>query len=187
MVKKLLLVGSVLLVSIAASVSAYAEETKVGFVNYAKALDDSLPAKAANKRLEIEFAPRKNELNDLRKSFRLFEERLSQENLQMTPAQLRKLERSVRDTKREMLRAQEDYRADLNVRRNEELRKLQVRVKRAIKIVAKKNAYDLVLGEGVFYSSGRVDITDQILTVLADEFKSAPTAGPVGKPLKSKK
>ena len=186
MLKKLFLVCSFTMVAISVAMPAYAVDAKIVFVNFTKALDDSPQAIAANKRLEIEFAPRKNELNDLRKKYRSYEDRLTQENLQMSPAQLRKLERNVRDTKREIRRAQEDYREDLNIRRNEELRKLQIRVKRAINVVAKKKNYDLVVGEGVFYSSGRVDITDEILAVLADEFKSAPTAAPVGKTPKPK-
>jgi len=186
MFNKLLLISSLSMFAISASTPTYAVDGKIVFVNFTKALDDSLQAKAANKRLEIEFAPRKNELNELRKRFRSYEDRLTQENLQMSPAQLRKLERNVRDTKREIRRAQEDYREDLNIRRNEELRKLQIRVKRAITVVAKRKSYDLVVGEGVFYSSKRVDITDEILAVLADEFKSAPTAAPAGVTPKSK-
>jgi len=176
MVKKIILVISLSLSMISANV--YAEGSKLAFVNVAKALEESPQAIAANKRLEIEFAPRNKSLIKLRKTLRNYEDKLAKQGIQMSESQLRRLERDVRDTKREIRRAQEDYREDLNLRRNEELRKLQKRVKRAIITVASKNNYDIVVGEGVLYSSERVDITKDILKVLSDEFKSAPPPKP---------
>jgi outer membrane protein len=156
-----------------------AEESRLAVVNVAKALEESPQAIAANKRLELEFAPRNKYLLTLRKQLRSYEDSLAKQGIQMSDTQLRKLENSVRDTKREIRRAQEDYREDLNLRRNEELRKLQKRVKRAITTVATRKNYDIVMGEGVLYSSGRVDITNDILQVLEEEFKSAPAASSV--------
>lgn len=155
---------------------AVAEGSRLAVVNVAKALEESPQAIAANKRLELEFAPRNQYLLSLRKQLRSYEDRLAKQGIQMSDTQLRKLENNVRDTKREIRRAQEDYREDLNLRRNEELRKLQKRVKRAITTVATRENYDIVMGEGVLYSSGRVDITNDILKVLEEEFKSAPAA-----------
>lgn len=167
----------ILLTSISFATSLVsAEESRLAVVNVAKALEESPQAIAANKRLEIEFAPRNQYLLSLRKQLRSYEDRLAKQGIDMSDSELRKLENNVRDTKREIRRAQEDYREDLNLRRNEELRKLQKRVKRAITTVATKKKYDIVMGEGVLYSSGRVDITNDILQVLEDEFKSAPAA-----------
>lgn len=158
--------------------AVYAAGSKLAVVNVSKALEESPQAIAANKRLEIEFAPRNQILLQMRKSLRSYEDRLAKQGMQMTDQQLQELERNVRDTKREIRRAQEDYREDLNIRRNEELRKLQKRVNRAIKTVASRKDYDIVMGEGVLYSSDRVDITKDILKVLEEEFKSAPSASP---------
>lgn len=178
MLKKIILVLGVTLVSTLVMSTASAEGARLAVVNVAKALEESPQAVAANKRLEIEFAPRNKALIKLRKTLRRYEDRLAKQGIQMSEPQLRRLERNVRDTKREIRRAQEDYREDLNLRRNEELRKLQKRVKRAIISVASKKQYDIVVGEGVLYSSDRVDITKDILKVLSDEFKSAPPAKP---------
>lgn len=170
----LLLVSAGLLFSGA----VYAEGVKIAVVNVAKAMEESPQAVAANKRLEIEFAPRKNKLIQLRNKQRSYEDRLAKQGIQMTEAQLRKLERNIRDLKREIRRASEDYREEFNIRRNNELQKLQKRVKRAIIAVATKNKFDVVVGEGVLYSSGRVDITADVLKVLENEFTSAPQAKP---------
>ncbi|NOY66157.1 MAG: OmpH family outer membrane protein [Gammaproteobacteria bacterium] len=178
MLKKIILLLGVSLSMISVTPYANAEGSRLAVVNVAKALEESPQAIAANKRLEIEFAPRNKSLIKLRKTLRSYEDNLAKQGIQMSESQLRRLERNVRDTKREIRRAQEDYREDLNLRRNEELRKLQKRVKRAIIAVASKNDYDIVVGEGVLYSSDRVDITKDILKVLSDEFKSAPSSKP---------
>ena len=176
-IKKLFSILAISLLLPVSSVLAQ-EATRIAVVNVTKALEESPQAIAANKRLEIEFAPRNKVLIDLRKKLRSYEDRLAKQGIQMSEAQLRELERNVRDTKREIRRAQEDYREDLNLRRNEELRKLQQRVKRAIVTVATKKKYDIIVGEGVLYTSSQADITQDILDVLAAEFKSAPASTP---------
>ena len=178
--------AAILFCSVFLTGNVYAEGTRIAFVNVAKALEDSPQAQAANKRLELEFAPRNRALLALRKKLRAYEDKLAKNGMQMTEAQLEVLKRNVRDVKREIRRAQEDYREDLNIRRNEELRKLQKRVKQAIVTVAKKNNYDIVVGEGVLYSSSRIDITKDILKVLTDEFNNPPAA-PRAKPVEKKK
>jgi outer membrane protein len=178
MIKKLLLVCGIVCGMSSIPSVVHAEGSKLAVVNVAKALEESPQAIAANKRLEIEFAPRNKVLLTMRKKLRDYEDRVAKQGMQMSETQLRELERNVRDTKREIRRAQEDYREDLNIRRNEELRKLQKRVKRAIITVASQKKYDIVMGEGVLYSSDRVDITRDILKVLEDEFKSAPSSMP---------
>jgi len=186
MIRKFSSLLAILFCSVFLLSNAYAEGTRIAFVNVAKALEDSPQAQAANKRLEIEFAPRNRALLLQRKQLRAYEDKLAKNGMQMTEAQLEVLKRSVRDAKREIRRAQEDYREDLNIRRNEELRKLQKRVKQAIVTVSKQNNYDIVVGEGVLYSSSRVDITKDILKVLTAEFKNAQVAQPP-KPVEKKK
>jgi len=186
MIRKYSLLSVILLSSVFLFGNVHAEGTRIAFVNVAKALEDSPQAQAANRRLEIEFAPRNKALLSQRKQLRAYEDKLAKNGMQMTEAQLEVLKRSVRDAKREIRRAQEDYREDLNIRRNEELRKLQKRVKRAIVTVAVKYKYDIVVGEGVLYSSSRIDITKDILKVLTAEFKRTPVAQP-GKSIEKKK
>lgn len=149
-----------------------AEDKRVAYVNINKVLEQAPQAIAANKRLEKEFEPRNSALNELRKEVRSLEDRLAREGMTMSESQLRKLELDIRGRKREIKRAQEDFREDLNIRRNDELRKLQKRTYDAIVELAKKENYDMVLGDVVIYASPAVDITDKVLKVLSDEFKA---------------
>ena len=78
-----------------------------------------------------------------------------------------KLERDILSMRRDLKRSQEEFRDDLNIRRNEVLAKLQREIFDAIVDFAKDKKYDLILGQGVVYSSDRVDITDDILKQLS--------------------
>ncbi len=146
-------------------------EANIAFVNVAKVLEEAPQAKAANKRLEKEFEPRNRSLIALRKELRKQEDKLARDGVTMSDNQLRRLERDIRDRKREIKRAQEDYREDLNLRRNEELRKLQKRVYKAIVDLAKKRGYHAVIGDGVIYASDSINITKDILKELAKAIK----------------
>lgn len=152
--------------------SVLAEQNQIAFVNVAKILDEAPQAVAANTRLEKEFEARNAALIELRKELRGLEDRLAQEGVTMSESQLHRLERDIRNRKREIRRSQEDYREDLNIRRNEELNRLQKRVYESIVALAKKDNYDIVVGDGVIYASKAVDVTVKVLKLLEQEFKS---------------
>ncbi len=146
-------------------------QANIAFVDVAKVLEKAPQAIAANKRLEKEFEPRNRSLIALRKELRKQEDKLARDGVTMSDGQLRRLERDIRDRKREIKRAQEDYREDLNLRRNEELRKLQKRVYKAIVDLAKKRGYHAVVGDGVIYAAESINITKDILKELAKSIK----------------
>lgn len=154
----------------------YAENTRVAFVDIAKVLESAPQAIAANNRLEKEFEKRNDGLIEMRKQQRQLEDKLAKEGVTMSESQLRKLERDIHDLKREIKRAQEDYREDLNIRRNEELRKIQKHVYEAIVELAEKEKYDLVMGDGVIHASTRINITDKVLSILSSAENSAPAS-----------
>ena len=163
-------------VSVFPLTEAYAENTRVAFVDIAKVLEAAPQAIAANNRLEKEFEKRNNGLIKMRKEQRQLEDKLAKEGATMSEGQLRKLERDIHDRKREIKRAQEDYREDLNIRRNEELRKIKKRVYDAIVELAEKEKYDLVMGDGVIHASNRVNITSKVLSILSSARNSAPSS-----------
>ena len=67
------------------------------------------------------------------------------------------------ELKRDIKRAKEEFTEDFNLRRNEELTKLQKLIYLTTVEVAKEDGYDIVLSDSVLYTSKRVDITDKIL------------------------
>jgi outer membrane protein len=87
----------------------------------------------------------------------------------MTEAQRETKERDIVMKKRDLQRRKNDVQELLNIRRNEELSKLQDLVNVAIKTVGEKEGFDLILYDGIAYTRDTIDITAQVLNYLASD------------------
>jgi outer membrane protein len=168
-----LLVG-ILALLLATVAGVQAAELKIGFVNAAQVLDESPQAAAARSSLEKEFSPRDKALIESRKTLSDLEERLMRDGAIMSESERGKLERDILARKRDLKRKQEEFREDLNIRRNESFDKLRRRVFEVIVDIAKQDNYDLIVSDGVVYAAERVDITDKVIERLKQESKSVP-------------
>ena len=146
-------------------------ESKVGVVNTVQLMEEAPQAKAAQSNIETEFAPREKELVSLQKNVRKLEEKLARDGAVMSEKESSKLERDILSKRRDLKRSQEEFRDDLNIRKNEVLSKLQRQMYEATVSLAKEKKYDVILGQGVVYSSDNVDVTDMVLEKLKAQFK----------------
>lgn len=162
------LVASALLLT-ALAPAALGAEVRVAFVNVAKLLEEAPQADDARAKLEKEFAPRDRELLAAQREIRQIEDRLLRESSGLSDAERSSLELDLRTRRREVKRQQDEFRDDLNLRRNQELAALQRQVIEAVQGLAKREGYDLVMTEGVVYASARVDITDKVLDRLKQD------------------
>lgn len=147
--------------------ASYAE-LKIGFVDVARVLEEAPQAEKAKKRLEKEFSPRDKHLLAQQKDIQKMEEKLARDAAVMGETEGRKLERDIISKKREAKRAQQEFSEDFNMRRNEELGKLQKRIFEAIKALAKEEQFDLLLTSGVIYANDQIDVTSRVQKKLAD-------------------
>lgn len=141
---------------------AGAADLKIGFVNVPKLLEKAPQAEKAKKELEKEFTPRDKKLAAEVKDIKQMEEKLAKDAGIMSEAERQKLERELVNRKRDAKRAQDEFREDFNLRRNEELGKLQREVFEAIQSLAKDEGFDLLLTDGVVYSSEQIDVTEKV-------------------------
>ncbi|MEE9424836.1 MAG: OmpH family outer membrane protein [Methylococcales bacterium] len=142
--------------------SVNAEEMKIGFVNVPRILEGAPQAAQAKKDLEKEFAPRDKKLVAMQKQLQKLEEKMQKDGDVMSQSEQQKMEREAISLKRDAKRAQEEFREDFNIRRNEELAKLQKVVFEAIQALAKEKNFDLLVTDGVVFASERVDVTAEI-------------------------
>lgn len=166
---KAVLVGLLLLGVLASP--AYAETT-VGVVNFLRMMEEAPQAKAAQSKIESEFAPREQELLALQKEIRKLEDKLAKEGAVMSETQSNKLEREILSKSRELKRSQEEFRDDLNIRKNEVTSQLQRQMLEATRALAKEKGFDIILGQGVVYADKSADITNMVLERLTNDFKS---------------
>lgn len=143
-----------------------AQELKLGFVDTARVLKDAPQADLARRKLEHEFAPRDEKIVSMQKRLKSLDDRQNKDIAIMSDSERRKLERDMIELRRDIKRAKEEFTEDFNLRRNEELTKLQKLIIQTTVAVAKEDGYDIVLSDSVLYSSKRVDITDKILEKL---------------------
>ncbi len=151
-------------------------ELKVAVVNVPRLLEEAPQAKAAMQALQDEFAPRQRSIVAQQKDLKTKEEKLQRDGAVMAENERRNAEKDLRDGQREMQRKQNEYVEDLNLRRNEELGKLQRSLLQEVQVFARNSSYDLVLGDGVLYVNESMDITAQVLNALQARFKAGGTA-----------
>ncbi len=164
--------GLVLAVGMLAAQAA-AAEVKVGFVDVRKVMELAPQSEEARNSIEKEFAPRDRELLQQQKEVRTLEDRLVKNAAVLSEVERQRKETDIRASKRELRRAQDEFREDLNLRRSQELSKIQQTAREVIQKFAKAEKYDLIVSEGVIFAGKRVDITDKILERLRADFKSS--------------
>jgi outer membrane protein len=155
-----------LAVALIAPVGVAHAELKVGVVNVARLLEEAPQAKSAMQALQDEFAPRQREIVEQQKDLRAKQEKLQRDAAVMAENERRNVERDLREGERELSRKQSEYLEDLNLRRNEELGKLQRSLLQEVQNFARSGNYDLVVGDGVLFARDSIDITAQVLAAL---------------------
>lgn len=136
---------------------------KIGVVNIGQLLQESPQALAANERLNDEFAPRQRELMAMQTEY---EEKAAalQKNVEVMGAEEREnAQRDLRNDERAFVRAQNEFREDLDLRRNEVIAGVQRDVLVEINAFGEVEGFDLILVDGIVYASQQVDVTGRVL------------------------
>lgn len=179
-----ILLGSLAAVAFAAPAMA---EIKIGVVDYARLFEDSPQAKVVRDSLQAEFGPRLQQLVTQDNALKARSEKLQKDVATMTPEQRSKAEKELRDAARELERKKGELQDDSNVKRQEEMTKLQRSLVAEVREYAKAQNFDIVIAEGVIYATPTVDITGAVLAALnarAPKPAAAPAAAPAKPPAK---
>ena len=147
------------------ALAAHADEVKVGFVNTDRIFREANTAKAAQAKLEQEFAKREKELNDLGAALKTASDRFEREAPTLSESQRSQRQKQLLDQDRDFQRKRREFQEDLNARKNEELQQVLERANRVVKQVAEAEKYDVVLQEAV-YINPKYDITDKVIKAL---------------------
>ena len=159
-----------LILFVVSGISVASAEARIGFVNIALVLKEAPQADAARKKLEEEFAPRDDKIVALQRKLKQLEEDMAKNADVMSDDVRKKKERQIVLEKREIKRTREEFNEDLNIRRNDELNRLQKLVYDTIVTLAKDREFDLVFGDNVIYASDAVDLSEQVLQRLSAQY-----------------
>ncbi|MCH7853642.1 MAG: OmpH family outer membrane protein [Proteobacteria bacterium] len=152
---------------------AAAQELKVGVVSVPDLMEKAPQARTAMDELEQEFQPRQREIIAKQKEYEELTARVQRDVAVMGETERRTAEKNLRDMQREVLRLQSEFREDLDLRRNEELGKLQRSLLQEVQAYAQAAGFDIILGDGVLFASSSVNITELVLQSMEAKFKAA--------------
>ena len=150
------------------SVSAEMEIFKIGYVVVERVLKEAPQTAASNKKLEKEFKSRTDGLQKKVKAVQKQEKDFNKNSVTMAAADRQEGQKKIQNSKIEIQRIERELREDIDIRRREEIGKLQQKINEAIEEMAKTDKYDLILYQGVAYASKEIDITDKLIKVLGN-------------------
>jgi len=140
---------------------------KMGFINWDRLLQESPQSQEASAALEDEFAPRFRQIVALQTELEAKAAQLEKDAEVMGATELDNANRALRNDQRELVRAQNEFREDRDIRNNELLGAVQQEIALVVNDFGKTNGYDLILARGIVFVSEKVDVTQQILDRLA--------------------
>lgn len=152
--------------------TAMAQEIKIGVVSIPVLMERAPQTKVAMEALTEEFAPRQREVVAKQTELEELNEKVNRDFDVMGETERRNTERDLRELRREVTRLQNEFREDLNLRRNEELGKLQQSLLKEVQEYAQTTGYDLVVGDGVLYASTAMNITELVLRAIEANFNA---------------
>ncbi|MEJ5989243.1 OmpH family outer membrane protein [Ramlibacter sp. PS3R-8] len=156
---------AIMLGALAFGAQVQAQDFRVGFVNTDRIFREANTAKAAQVKLEQEFARREKDLNEMGTALKSASERFEREAPTLAESQRGQRQKALIDQDREFQRKRREFQEDLNARKNEELQQVLDRANRVVKQVAEQEKYDLILQEAV-YINPKHDITDKVIRAL---------------------
>jgi len=161
-------------------------ELKIGVVDYGKLMEESPQAKTVVDAIRTEFTPRQRDLQTQQQALKAKEEKLQKDGATMTEDQRTRADKDLRDGYRDLQRKQQEVQDDFNARRNEEMSRLQRTLIEEVRTYAKAQNFDLVVADGVIYSTPALDITPAILTVLQSHAPAGGAKAPASAPAPKK-
>ena len=147
-----------------------AQQLRVGYVDMKQVLDNAPQVIAGREKLDLEFRPRNETIEFQERQVQDMDDRLQMGNL-TEDARIR-LDRELREMRRNVNRQKEDLRDELSFRRTEEVQKLEDQINEAVQEIARNNGYDLILSSPVVYADPSLDITQLILDQLRLEYEA---------------
>jgi len=159
---------------------------KVGILNLRLAISNTAEGKQASAELQSEFAPRQNEMENLRKRIEELQNRLRAGERTLSDEEKARLTRQGDQLSRQFQRKQDELRDDANGAENEVIDRIGRKMMEVVDRYARENSYAVVFDVSaqttpVLYASNLVDMTQDIVRLYDQAYPvkaAAPPAGP---------
>lgn len=166
--KAIRLVVVSLLASCAFAATASAQEMKIGVIDVQRLLGQSPQFAAARAKLEDEFAPRGRDIVARQTALEEKAAKLQKDAEVMGAEEREAAERELNNERRAIIRAQNEFREDSELREKEVLEPVQQEVLGEVRAFGEENGYDMILAQGFVYVNPKADVTEAVLKRLGD-------------------
>ena len=167
---------SVVLVLILLPHSIFAQDTKIGVLNFGQALFNSDAARIVQEELEQEFSLDQERANELTEELQALQEQYQQNEAVMSEEEVRRMNSNAQDLQVQLQLIQERVQAALQEKNQEFLQSMQDELARAVTDVVAEGGFDLILNtETSPYFAPVLDITARVTAKLNEnaQFENA--------------
>jgi outer membrane protein len=161
------------LVLAAFAVTAWsADGYRIAVVDPNRVVESSPQYEAAGRALQGEVEDRERDLRQQQEEITALQRQLERDGTLMSENEAQRLRNDIRSRTRKLKYAQDEFQEDFALRQNELRTKLARQVQEVVVELAKELEIDLVVSEGLVYYSPRIDISDQVVERLKQEFEA---------------
>lgn len=147
------------------------EPFRIAVIDPNRIVEESPQYEAARNLLSAEAQEREAELASQQEDIARLETRLERDGALMRSDEMTRLRNDIRARERRLRYAQEEMQADFALRQSDLRTKLVQQVEEVVEQVAKDKGFDLILSEGIVYSSPRADISGEVIDRLKEVFE----------------
>ena len=168
--------GAGLLALSLANPLAAQEAPKIGYVDMKRLVDMAPQIQEGKNKLDREFRTINDEVLEDEERLTEMEDQLARDRAVMSDSEIANLERQIRTLRRDIRRKKEDLREEFTFRLTQELQEVEEEINDAVRALARERGFDLLLRSPVVYASERIDITDEVLSQLQQDFERQQAA-----------
>lgn len=137
--------------------------TNIAVVEAQKVFDQSKQAKALQKQLEEEFAPRQKIIEGKQAELKLKVRNYEKNRLTLSDREVKEAEGEIIQLRQQYQKYAQQLQADLQKVQQKNIREIEQKIEKIVAEVAKKEGYDLVLFQGIAYHKSSINITDKVI------------------------
>ena len=143
---------------------AYAQGSKIGYVDLRRVVTDSRKGKAAFSAVESQFGPRGKSLENKRKQLEAMEQDFIKNAAVMNEASRKQKAEQIDRSKKDFTRSLEDFQYELKKKDFELSQNILKDIEGILQSIGQSEAYTVILESGgLVYGSPSADITDRVI------------------------
>jgi outer membrane protein len=143
---------------------------RIAVVDPNRIVEESPQYESARQLLLEELGEREGTLLEQQQAIDKLQSRLERDATLMSEDELQRLRNDIRSRSRRLRYEKEELQEDFALRKNELRTRLVKQVEEVVAQIAREKRIDLILTDGVVYFSERIDVSDEIIERLKDEF-----------------